>query len=475
MVGKEIKRIVLKDVKPSDIRDTLDRMSVLVDPVSGIVRSIIPNRLETGDPQIFAFGALTPQVSFSASTMRPFIIRSGGAAVERDKAIAATIGEAAERYCAAHADPDDFIYASYDELEEEAVDPPDFSLYSARQYQQPGFPFQPFTRESKVTWTWGYSLIKEKPVLIPISQTYLLQEQPVPVRVSRTNEPFAAHDRVEQKDTKISDATSTGLACGNTIEEAILSAIGEIIERDALACFWLGKQPARGVVIDEGSAIFETFNEKLALRGLQYYVCDITTDLGLPVIFTLLVGGSNDGIMVNAGSQANLSPTRAAMKSVVEAAHGRPYVRFILQTDTTWHYRPDFLNVNSFLSHAAFYTRSPQHHDALDFIKNPISVRNLSDMRDLSTGSILGDLNVYLKALSEFGFDVIVKDLTTPDIEDVGLKIVRVLIPGLQLLHGDHRYPFLGCPRLYRMGKSLGFSEHVIGEDNLNPYPHPLP
>lgn len=477
MVGKEISRIVLKEVEPTDLQTTLDRMSVLVDPVSGLVRSIIPNWIETGDPHIFAFGAVTSQASLA--TMRPFIVRAGGAAIERDRAIAATIGEAVERYCAAHADPDDFIFASYDELTEEAVHPADFSLHSARQYQQPGFPFQPFTPEAKVTWTWGYSLVKERPVLIPVSQTFLLQETPLPFPVYRTDGPRTASDMNEHmgehKDIKVGDTTSTGLACGNSIEEAILSAIGEVIERDALACFWLGKHPARGIVIDEGSAIFETFKEKFALRGLQYYVCDITTDLGIPTIFTLLVGGSNDGVMVNAGSQASLSPTRAALKSVVEAAHGRPYVRFILQSDQAWQYRPDFSNVNSFPSHAAFYTRSPQHHDALDFIKNPVSVRNLSAMRDLSTGTILGDLKLYLKILSNRGFDVIVKDLTTPDIEDVGLKIVRVLIPGLQLLHGDHRYPFLGCPRLYRMSKSLGFSEHVTGEDNLNPYPHPLP
>jgi ribosomal protein S12 methylthiotransferase accessory factor len=251
--------------------------------------------------------------------------------------------------------------------------------------------------------------------------------------------------------------------------------MGEVVERDSLACFWMNRLPARRVAIDEASSIFETFTEKFALPGLQYYTCDITTDLGIPTFFTLMVGGSNNGLMVNAGSQANLSPNRAALKSLVEAAHGRPYVRYIINNRPGWKYEPDFSSVNNFQDHAAFYTRSPQHHDALDFITGASPTKKLSQAPDLSTGSILGDIEVYLKLIAAHGLDVIVKDLTSPDIEEVGLKVVRVLIPGLQPLHGDHRYPFLGCPRLFRMRQALGLGDGIVTERDLNPFPHPLP
>src|SRR6185295_1330603 len=162
-------------------------------------------------------------------------------------------------------------------------------------------------------------------------------------------------------------------------------------------------------------------------------------------------------------------------KSLVEAAHGRPYVRFIISSRPNWEYRSDFSSVNNFQDHASFYTRVPQHHDALDFITKSKPVKKLSEVPDLSTGSVLGDIEVYLKLLARHGLDVIVKDLTTPDVEDVGLKVVRVLIPGLQQLHGDHRYPYLGCPRLYRMRQALGISDALTREEDLNPFPHPLP
>ena len=451
-----MRELVLKNVSPLDLQATLEKMAVVVDPVCGIVRSLLPNWLEQGDAHIFAFGA----VSCQSSPLKngPQIVHAGGASVERDRAIAATIGEAVERYCSAYSDPDDLIFSSYDALKYDAVHPSSFCMYSNRQYESPGFPFKPFTPAAELTWTWGFSLQQKKAVLIPAALTYL------PLYVYEFN-----------NETDIGSTVSTGLACGNTIEEAILSAMGEVVERDSLACFWLNRLPARRVAIDEDSEIYETFIKKFALQGLRYYTCDITTDLGIPTFLTLMIGGSNYGLMVNAGSQASLSPAKAALKSLVEAAHGRPYVRFIIQSNPNWEYKPDFSSVNTFQDHASFYTRSPQHQDVLDFITKSETVKKLSESSDLSTDSILGDIEIYLALLAKHGLDVIVKDLTTPDIEDVGLKVVRVLIPGLQQLHGDHRYPFLGCPRLFRMRQTLGFGDELVSEQDLNPFPHPLP
>ena len=61
-----------------------------------------------------------------------------------------------------------------------------------------------------------------------------------------------------------------------------------------------------------------------------------------------------------------------------------------------------------------------------------------------STGDPEKDLKKVLSLLESRGFDVLVVDLTTPDVREVGFRVVRVLIPGLQPLHGDHCYPFLG-------------------------------
>src|SRR5262249_55041965 len=302
-VREKVIESVLQDVAQSGVQATLAKMARIVDPACGIVRSVMPNWLETGDPHIFAFGAVACEAS--PLSRRPQIVHSGGAAVQRDQAIAATIGEAVERYCAADSDPGELIFAAYDELKTDAIHPARFCLYSKRQYETARFPFKPFTATAKVTWTPAVSLRQTKTVLVPTSLTSL-----------------PLYSEEYDRETEIGGYTSTGLACGNTIEEAILSGIAEVIERDALTCFWMNRLPSTAVLIDEASNIFGTFNGKLAVPGLRYYTCEITTDLGVPAFLSLLVGQSNDGLMVNAGSQAGLCPNKAALKSLVEAAHG---------------------------------------------------------------------------------------------------------------------------------------------------------
>ncbi|HVG17655.1 MAG TPA: YcaO-like family protein [Blastocatellia bacterium] len=451
-----MKEITLRDVQRAGVEVTLKKGAQLLDPVSGIIRSIMPNWIEQGAALIQVFGAVACQAN--PISQAPQINRTGGASIYRENAIAATIGESVERYCSAYYEPENLIFASYKEVESDAVHPEQFGLYSERQYRTPGFPFVPFTTSARINWTWGYSLQQKRRVLVPACLTYL---------------PYRSDER--HKEVSITTTTSTGLACGNTLEEAILSGIGEVVERDALTCFWLNRLPLPQVEVDKASPIYDVFKEKLDLAGLRYHLCDATTDLGIPVFFTLLVGDSNVGRMVNAGSQANLSAHNAALKSMVEAAHGRPYVRYIIQQNPNWKYSPDFSTVRSFQDHAAFYTRAPQHFDALDFVTKAGPSRLLSEVKDLSTGSVRGDIELCLSKLADKGIDLIVVDLTTPDIEEVGLKVARVIAPGLQLIHGDHRYRFQGCSRLYKVPESLGYRSGPVDEAELNPYPHPLP
>jgi ribosomal protein S12 methylthiotransferase accessory factor len=451
-----MKEIHLQDVTRSDIRVTLNKGERLLDPSSGIIQSIIPNWLEQGDPLIYAFGAVACQAG--PLELEPQTNRAGGASISRDNALAATIGEAVERYSSAYYEPQELTFATYNEVAENAVHPSDFGLYSERQYQTPGFPFKPFTPDSLISWTWGYSLQRKRPTLVPASLTYL---------------PFRANSK--GKEVNIVMTTSTGLACGNTIEEAILSGVGEVVERDAITCFWMNRLALPHVEVDQDSAIYDLFKEKLDMPGLRYYLCEATTDVGIPVFFTLMVGNSNFGQMINSGSQANPSTEQAALKSLVEAAHGRPYVRHIIQQLGEWKPSADFSTVRSFQDHAAFYTRSPEHFDALDFVTAPRATKRLSDIKNLSTGSVSKDIECYLSKLAAKGFDVIVVDLTPPDIEEVGFKVVRVIVPGLQLLHGDHQSPFLGCARLYNVPEALGYSDRPRKEEEMNPYPHPLP
>ena len=73
------------------------------------------------------------------------------------------------------------------------------------------------------------------------------------------------------------------------------------------------------------------------------------------------------------------------------------------------------------------------------------------------------------------GFDVIYVDLTTLDVDDAGFKVVRTVIPGFQPLDINHRHRYLGGERLYKVPVEMGLRRGILGEESLNPFPHPFP
>ena len=66
-------------------------------------------------------------------------------------------------------------------------------------------------------------------------------------------------------------------------------------------------------------------------------------------------------------------------------------------------------------------------------------------------------------------------DLTTRDVASAGFRVARVIIPGLQPLHGDHNFRFLGGERLYQAPRLMGLREADTTEEDINPWPHPFP
>jgi len=72
--------------------------------------------------------------------------------------------------------------------------------------------------------------------------------------------------------------------------------------------------------------------------------------------------------------------------------------------------------------------------------------------------------------------DVIVVDLTAPEITRNGLHCVKVLIPGmLPMTFGHHFTRVAGLERVLRVPVELGYAKQPLRLEDLNPYPHPFP
>jgi ribosomal protein S12 methylthiotransferase accessory factor len=419
----------------------------------GLIRHVWDIATEPDDARLFHAVA-------QAADGRPLFGRNradfeGGAGHTPQVARAGAIGETLERYAASAYDETALVSASYRQLGDEglnAVDPASFPLYSEAQYRSPGFPFAPLREETRIRWAWATSLVSGRGVLVPARLVYLGFTE----------------------DALIGETISTGLACGLSPTGAALSGLKEVVERDAIMIMWRGKLAAPQVDVEALPRVADVYETMFRPSGLEFTVVDITTDLGIPVAFALAVDRANDGIALNAGAAANAEPDGAVFKALVEAAQGRLWLRKE-HLDGRVADVLDPGDVNTFDDHVRWFGHQ-QHLRHVSFLTDErgrdAKAANFATTSD--GGQCAPDrLQALTTRLAGHGFDVIVVDVTPPDVADLGFTIVKVLVPGLVDLNCRHRLPFNGNHRLYEVPERLGHGPRTEAE--LNDIPHPFP
>jgi ribosomal protein S12 methylthiotransferase accessory factor len=429
----------------------LDRWDHVVDPRFGIIRQLRELEIDDDEPDFFHY--LSTACDTRAFTALRNFGNNGGVGTTRPRAIAKAMGEAVERYCAAIFDDRELVRASYRELRDRATPPDAFSLYRPEQLAAPGFPWLPFTEETQVAWTRGRSLLDGDDVLVPAAAVHV---------------PFVY--RLALGDVPVMEPISTGLACGSSYETATCSALCEAVERDAFTITWQARLsrprvPRRGLpaeVLD----LLRRYEDV----GLGVEIADITTDLGIPTLLTVAIGRAPTSPAIAVAAACDPSPTTALVKSLEELAHTRKYAAQLMdhtpevpfdvaaghpavktQREHLRAYCPQ-----ASIRHAEFLWASDESHELLRAEEPAPSLAAL------------------VARVSAAGLEPIACDLTTPDVADLGLAVIRVVVPGLHPLYMGHENRTLGGHRLDEVPARLGYEGPATGEPD-NPYPHPFP
>ena len=215
-------KVRLESHGKSDLRQTLETLPHLLDEHTGLIKKIEWYTQRYNEPQFIHCHATMPDLT--RITGRVCSHGTGGTALAEDAALAKAIGESVERYCGDFWNNDQIVHASYTSVKDQAIDPERFVLFHPEQYQAPDFPFQRITKDSRIAWARGFSLTHNRPALVPAALVHL-GHQP------ENGEPYFESGPV------------SGYACGNTVEEALLGAICEVVERDAFMVFWYNQLP----------------------------------------------------------------------------------------------------------------------------------------------------------------------------------------------------------------------------------------
>ncbi len=428
----------------------------LVDPKVGIIRTIGELPIDDDEPNFFHYHSTACDTA--CFTALSNFGNNGGASANRYAAIAKAMGEAVERYCSAIFRYKDLLFMSYEEIDLPATPPDAFALYRPEQYEQPGFPWRPFSSETVVGWTAGRSLLSGDEILVPAAAVYV---------------PY--HYILSRGDTPIMQPISTGLAAGCSFSEAALSGLCEVVERDAFTLTWQARMSrpliAHESLPDSIQALVRRFDEV----DLEVELMDITTDVHIPTAMAIALGSATSSPAVAVAAATDPSPEVALIKSLEELAHTRKFARQVME------YTPPLPvdipgghpEVKDQKQHLRFYC--PQESkEFIEFAWASSEQRAFDEMDDRTRATPGEELGVLVEEIGAAGYEVIACDLTTPDIASLGLSVVRVVVPGLNPLFMGYQNRALGGRRLYEVPPKFGH-QGLKPDDLDNPYPHPFP
>ncbi len=235
-----------------------------------------------------------------------------------------------------------------------------------------------------------------QPVLIPVQAVFL----------------FCNLDEV----SLFSGLGSTGLASGNTPEQAKLSSLLEVIERDCEATMPFHASRCFRVESDDPGVSHMLANYRAKEIDLQFL--DLTHELGIPC-YKCMVMGPRGGVVKGTG--AHLDGRRALLSALTET----PYP----------------------------YPGGPPSGPALE----GLHTRKLEDLPRFGCGDPPRDLALLENLLGANGYRPIHVDLTR---EDVGIPVFKTIVPGLEF-SADFDSTSRVSPRLFaNYLRMMGEFEH---------------
>ncbi len=410
--------------------ETLVRLEQQVSALTGVITGVgpIPGRDHPLRPVQGAAYHVCPVEG--APAFDAFDRASMGKGRTAAQARASALSEAIERYSALFQGDEARVRARFIDLGDEAVHPDALQSYSAAQLgaraaanagvsdEKRLIPL-PFDERAELDWTPVWSLTHERRRWVPT--TYCYQHVPTP------------------EEERFCYLNPNGHAAGNCLEEAIVQAFLELVERDAVALWWYNRLCRPAVDLDSfGEPYFAALSTHYQAMGHEIWVLDLTTDLGIPAFAALSRASDTGRFCLGFGChfEARLGVQRALteLNQLFDPARRAPAPwedgalgdgAFLLPSTATARKRGDFAAVH------------------------------LDDLRD--------DVRVCVERAAAAGLETLVLDQTRPDI---GLSAVKVIVPGLR-----HFWPRFGPGRLYDVPVALGWLQMPLREAEQNPVP----
>jgi ribosomal protein S12 methylthiotransferase accessory factor len=431
----------------------LGALDDLVDERVGIVRRLELVPRDAGDPDFFHVAGKA--CNTAAFCRQANFASTGGASTDLAVAAAKAAGEAVERYASAIYDHEELPVVSFRDAPFACVPPGEFALYRVAQYAEPAFPWVPFHDDTPVRWVPGIDPSTAEVCHIPAAMVFM---------------PYQYYQ--DAGEVPIAQPISTGLACHMGRARAELSAICEVVERDAFTITWQAGLARPQLRIETLSDANYDLVGRFELTGGVVTMFDITTDVGIPVILSVLQHEAPHCAALVVAAAADPDPEEAVRKSLEELAHTRRYSQ---QVKTRLPRVPpgELDGITDQVDHLNFWC---DHANAplAGFLFRSSARIDFDDLPNLATGSAERDRATLVERIGAAGHRVVLCDLTTPDVKELGLHVTRAVVPGFHPLFMGFRSRALGGRRLGEVPVRLG-GPNLLSGANDSGIPHPYP
>lgn len=334
----------------------------------------------------------------------------------------------------------DLIRAKYNELHQ-AIHPHEIVKYSSQQYRLKHFPFVEFESDREYCWTTVQNIITDEFHSLLADCVYF---------------PY-------QADSYYTFANSSGTAASNDFENAIRTAVLELIERDAFMIVWL--QRLKMPKFDVKSMPLDIQQRVRILEELRYdvHILNFTLDTA-PVIFVLAQSSELLHTTCSASSGFDVEDVvDHALKEIESSIYCKlefPQSNFIKPKD-----------VRHTSDHGVLYEQERYFREA-DFLVSDCPCMKFNDV----SGAPNKNWESLVDTLHKKHLRILALELTSTDkaINSPNLRIAKAFIPGLVPISFGYRQEPGGMRRLYDVPIKLGLTDRKMPYGTLTKFPHPF-
>ncbi|GAK51465.1 YcaO-like family protein [Candidatus Moduliflexus flocculans] len=428
--------------------ETFKRYGHLISPITGIVTEL--RQMFTDANGLITMYAGIHRLSLVnrnyAELQRALRNNSTGKGRSDLQSRASAFSEAVERYSAIYQGHEFRIRMPYSQADERFIPIERCMLFSEEQYRcreewnrshlsLEHVPIR-LDPETPIDWTPVWSCTAQTVKYVPTAYCYL-----------RYTDPADGGDLFYSVE-------SNGFAAGNVLEEAILQAFFEVVERDSVSIWWYNRLQRPAVDLDSfHDSYFDALREYYAALSRELWVLDLTTDSTIPTYAAISRTVGREDEMLTFGYGTHFDVRIALSRALTEMNQSLYLMESGRMAERARSEREQFMkdwNRTGRLEHLPYLAPD-----------RSVPAKTRSSYSEWYREDILDDLERCFEITRNLGAEFLVNDVTRPDI---GMSVVKVIVPGLR-----HIRARFAPGRLYDVPVKLGWIPKPISESEMNP------